>query len=217
MGLIETLNSLGVSLSANPSSSVKVQDLGSRLTVAALSLQLAVIIIFVFLAGLFHLKCAKAKLNVKNVTTILITLYVSMFLIFIRCIYRLAEHMGSTAVHLDDPESLLALSPILRYEWFFYVFEGMIMLLNSVLWNIWNPGRYLPKSSHVYLSQDGRTELEVFDQSDDRPLLAKTASVLTFGFLFSKRDHRTFETLHDYPNPAREAQSELRDLNQSSD
>lgn len=188
MALVETLNSLGVAFSSNPSMSHGGQELGKRLTITALTIQLGVIVIFVFLAAIFHWRCAKAKIHAKSVATLLKIMYISMALILIRCIYRLIEHMGNTTVRLNNLESLTALSPILRYEWFFYIFEATLMLTNSILWNMWNPGRYLPQNYHVYLAQDGRTELEEEDRPDDRPLVTKAGSVLTFGIFFRKKE-----------------------------
>ena len=200
MALVEALNSLGVSLAANPTSSHSQQELGGHLTIAALAIQLVVIAIFVVLAGIFHRRCAKANIRTKTVSTPLMTLYMSMALILIRCIFRLVQHTDNTTVRLDDPESLKALSPLLRYEWFFYIFEATLMLINSAIWNVWNPGRYLPQNHHVYLSRDGTTEIVGGDGRDDRPLWAKLASLLTFGLLFrQKRANRTFEELDDYP------------------
>ena len=89
MALVEALNALGVAFSSNPSSSKSTQELGSHLTIAALAIQLAVIVTFVLLAGLFHRRCIKSNIHTKVVKTPLITLYVSMILILIRCIYRL--------------------------------------------------------------------------------------------------------------------------------
>ncbi|KAL7627705.1 hypothetical protein AAE478_001899 [Parahypoxylon ruwenzoriense] len=199
MGLIEALNGLGVALSANPSSSREQQTLGSSLTIAALAIQLVVIIVFICLAVLFRRRCGKANIHSKAVRIILLTLYVSMTLILIRCIYRLVEHTGNTNVELDDLESLRSLSPILRYEAFFYIFEATLMLINSVLWNVWNPGRFLPKDYHIYLARDG-TEVEGEKDSDDRPLLAETVHVLTFGILFRrKRQTQQFQELDEYP------------------
>ena len=204
MALVEALNALGVAFASNPSSSQSTQELGSHLTIAALAIQLGVIVIFVFLAAILHRRCAKANIHTRAVSTPLITLYVSMSLILIRCIYRSVEHSGNTTVRLDDPESLKQLSPILRYEWFFYMFEATIMLLNSALWNVWNPGRYLPRDYHVYLAQDGITVLEGEDKPDGRPLLVKAASILTFGILFrKKRENRPFEELNNYPDARR--------------
>jgi hypothetical protein len=185
MALVETLNAVGVALSSNPTGSN--QELGSHLTIGALVIQFCVIVAFVILAALFHYRCMKAGLCTNNVSTPLNTLYISMALIFVRCIYRLVEHSGYTKVNLHDPESLRNLSVILRYEWFFYVFEAALMLVNSALWNIWNPGRYLPKHNHIYLSQDGSTEVEGQYETDSRPLLAKAGSILTFGVLFRKK------------------------------
>lgn len=201
MALVETLNALGVALASNPTSSHSTQDLGSHLTIAALAIQFAVIVIFVVLAALFHRRCAKSLGSTKTISTLLITLYVSMALIMIRCIYRLVEHLGNTAVNIDDLQSLETLSPILRYEWFFYVFEATLMLLNSILWNVWNPGRYLPTNHHVYLARDGTTEIEGEGLSDSRTLLAKAGSVLTFGLLFrNKGENRSFQELRNYPS-----------------
>ncbi|KAL3496133.1 hypothetical protein BJX62DRAFT_134832 [Aspergillus germanicus] len=186
MLLVETLNALGVSLASNPSGSPSTQDLGSHLTIAALALQLGVIIIFVLLAGLFHYRCARNGVKARAVFVPLRTLYASMGLIFIRCIYRLVEHMGSTAVDINNIEALRALTPVLRYEWFFYVFEATLMLLNSALWNIWNPGRFLPRSYRVYLSKDGETEVEGVAVEDRRPFGQKVVAKLTFGFCFRR-------------------------------
>jgi hypothetical protein len=210
MVLVETLNAVGVALSANLSSSREQQTLGGHLTIAALAIQLGVIIIFICIAALFHRRCAKTNINSKAVKTLLITLYMSMALILIRCIYRLVEHMGNTKVDLDDLESLRKLSPILRYEVFFYIFEATLMLINSVLWNVWNPGGFLPKDYHIYLERDG-TEVEGEEDSDDRPLLAKTANMLTFGVLFrKKRQTQRFQELAEYPATTLQEGSGLR-------
>lgn len=196
MALVELLNALGVALKANASSSSTQQQLGGNLVIAALAIQLAIIVIFVVLAGTFHRRCTGAKIHLKTVTTPLITLYVSMGLILIRCIYRLVEHLGNTTVDLSDFEAQKRLSPILRYEFYFYIFEATLMLINSMLWNVWNPGRYLPRNYHVHLAEDGRTEVGGDDEDrDERPLLAKAGHILTFGMFFGKKmkDYRVYE------------------------
>lgn len=45
------------------------------------------------------------------------------------------------------------------HEAYFYVFEGVLMLANSVMLNIMHPGRLLPQDSRIYLGLDGVTEL----------------------------------------------------------
>lgn len=205
MAVIELLNALGVSLSANPSSSESTQKLGSHLTIAAISMQLAAICIFVILSAIFHRRCIRARIRARPVSTPLNTMYVSMGLILVRCIYRLVEHLDFTSIDLNDYESLLRLSPILRYEWFFYVFEATLMLLNSVLWNVWNPARYLPGKYHVYLAKDGVTELE--GKEDNRSLQHKLISMATFGLFFRKKiQGPPFQELEDYPTSVRSTQ-----------
>jgi len=46
------------------------------------------------------------------------------------------------------------------HEAYFYVFEGVVMLANSVMLNAVHPGRLLPKDSRVYLAPDGITEMQ---------------------------------------------------------
>ena len=48
---------------------------------------------------------------------------------------------------------------LLDHEVFFYIFDAALMLLNSVILNIWHPARYLPRDNKVYLARDGKTEL----------------------------------------------------------
>ena len=98
-------------------------------------------------------------------------------------------------------ESLRNLSPLLRYEVYFYIFEATLMLANSWLWNIWHPGRYLPRDNHVFLAQDG-TEVVGEKQVDSRPVMAKVIHVLTFGIMFrdrTKGEHHMVDELSDYP------------------
>lgn len=203
MALIELLNALGVTLSANPSSSSSTQSIGSHISIAAIVLQLVVILTFVCMAFLFHHRVLeKMGSGAGNVMTLLRTLYISMSLIFVRCIYRLVEHTGNTNVTLDDMASLRRLSPILRYEAFFYVFEASLMLVNSVLWNVWNPARFLPRDYNVYLAQDG-SEVEGREVKDGRSVVARIGNVLTFGILFRRRrEVQGLEELSDVSSSA---------------
>ncbi|KAJ5095678.1 hypothetical protein NUU61_005034 [Penicillium alfredii] len=182
MGLVEALNSLGVAFSSNPKGNE--QTLGKALTLVALSIQLCVILSFLTMATIFHRRCSKAPIpRQRGVPTLMFTLYISMVLILIRCIYRMVEHAGNSTVNLDSPKELQSLSPIYLYEWYFYVFEAALMLLNSWLWNVWHPGRFLPQDSTVFLGTDGQTEWA--DPSKKQAGLAQVGYMvmqwLTFG------------------------------------
>ena len=157
MLIIETLNSLGVSLAANPSGKKSSQDLGNGITLTALIAQILVICSFWALAITFHRRLVRSQSQVRNVFRTLWTLYGSMLLIFVRCIYRLVEHLGNTHIEFDDPVALANLSPVLRYEAYFYVFEASLMLINILVWSLINPGEFLARD--VYLCSDGFTEI----------------------------------------------------------
>ncbi|KAF7949415.1 uncharacterized protein EAE97_002924 [Botrytis byssoidea] len=186
MALVEVLNSLGVALASNTRGSSSTVALGAHLTVAAVSIQLIAIIIFVSLGGIFYLRLQKASLDARNVNTMIFTLFASMALIFIRSIYRLVEHAGPSQIDISDIDALRALSPLYRYEVFFYVFEASVMLINSALWNIWNPGRFIPCNDRIHLTREG-IEVEGPKDPDTRSALIKTLNVLTFGLLFQRK------------------------------
>ena len=44
------------------------------------------------------------------------------------------------------------------HESFFYVFDGALMIINTVMFNIIHPMMILPNSNKVYLATDGYTE-----------------------------------------------------------
>ncbi|CAN8097071.1 unnamed protein product [Discula destructiva] len=129
IAIVETLNALGVALASNPAGAS--QGTGSAMVIAALGMQLVIILVFILLAGLFHRRIARAKLETKPIRMVLLGLYCSMVLILVRSIYRLVEHLDNTTIQLGDMASLEALSPVMRYEWYFYVFEAGVMFLNS--------------------------------------------------------------------------------------
>ncbi|SMQ52976.1 unnamed protein product [Zymoseptoria tritici ST99CH_3D1] len=187
MLVVEILNSVGVSLSANPSATKATQNLGAILTKVAIALQLAILLAFLALAASFHLRCHRHAVPNKRIKTPLLTLYCSTALILIRCIYRLVEHLGQTRVDFRDQEALRALSPLLRYEFWFYIFEATLMLLNSVLWNVFHPGRFLPAEQNVFVGRDGEETVDEVEVGDDRGVLKKTMHVLTFGVLFGRK------------------------------
>jgi hypothetical protein len=187
VAILEALNGLGVAFTSNPSSSPGIQELGSKLTKASLAVQFAVIVICLLLAALFFRNCKAKGIRSRNVNVPLVVLSSSMFLILVRCVYRLVEHLGNVKLDITDLESMRQLTPILRYEWFFYVFESSTMLVNPAIWNVWHPGRYLLGLHNTHLLPDG-TEVEAEEDLDTRPLLAKAGSVLTFGIFFRKRN-----------------------------
>ncbi|KAF1925761.1 uncharacterized protein M421DRAFT_423317 [Didymella exigua CBS 183.55] len=169
--LVEVMNALGVSYLLSPKIGESKQKLGHALMKASLICQLAVISIFCVIAAIFHLRCRRARITSNKVLGPLWTMYVSMSLILIRTIYRIVEHFGTSQIPANPPPNWdpMSLSPIVRYEWFFWVFEATLMLINTVLWNIRHPRLYLPEDYHIYLAQDGQTELKGPGWKNDLP------------------------------------------------
>lgn len=169
--LVEVMNALGVSYLANPNVQERYVEIGHGLMKASLIVQLCIIAVFCVIAGYFHRRCVRSGITSRKVQGPLLTMYISMALIFVRTIYRVVEHFGSSrAPAKPDPTwDPMSLSPVVRYEWFFYVFEASLMLLNTVLWNYRHPRRYLPQDYHTYLAQDGKTELQGPGWKDDMP------------------------------------------------
>lgn len=159
----------------------------------SLILQLLVIACFCALAWTFQLRCKRAgivagkgKRGNKRVFALLGTLYASMFVIFVRCVYRTVEHFGFSDISggkltVNDPTTL---SPLVRHEWFFYVFEAALMAFNSVLWNVSHPRRYLPERYETYLTRDGVTELVGPGWRDERPFIVTVCD--PFGWFVRK-------------------------------
>lgn len=159
--MVEILNAIGVAWLASPNADADIRKVGEHLSQAALVLQLVVVSSFVVLAVLFHSRCRRAGVAAaRGVRWPLRTLYASTALILVRTIYRVVEHFGPGPTRLLEPGFAFAdLSPVWRYEAYFFAFEAALMLLNLALWNASHPRRYLPQDYHVYLAQDGITEL----------------------------------------------------------
>ena len=138
---------------------------------AALLIQVGVIALFIVLAVTFHRRCLRAGIVHSGLNSVLYTLYASTSLLTVRTIFRVVEYWSIADFHYEpgfDPKNL---SPIIRYEWFFYVFEAGLMLCNHAMMNFRHPRKYLPKSTKTYLAQDGVTEITGPGYDDKRPFL----------------------------------------------
>lgn len=168
--IIEALNGWGASYSANQSLSDSEMEIGHALIKASLLLQLVVAACFIALAVMFHRRCSAHNIRNARLRTPLVTLYTSTALILVRTIYRTVEYFSVAELKYNQPGFKASdMSPIVRYEWFFYVFEAAIMLCNCALFNVLHPRRYLPRSNKIYLAKDGVTEVEGPGFKDPRP------------------------------------------------
>jgi hypothetical protein len=152
--------------------------IGKALLKTTLVLQLAVMVLFVSVAARWQWNCSRGgKLLYtanggagRNIKRVLITLYCSYALITSRTIYRTMEYFEFASFTAPAPGASFepsSLSPVIRYKWFFWVFEATLMLCNSVMWNVWHPARDLPRSDRTYLAGDG-TKREGVELKDPR-------------------------------------------------
>lgn len=184
--IVEALNAIGVSYIANPAATESRINTGQTIMKVSLIAQILVISCFLVLAAIFYRRCSKANIKVRPVTGPMVTLYISTAIILARTIYRLVEHFGTSAMSVGLSQNMENLSPMLRYEWYFYVFEAGLMLINTCLWNVRHPRRYLPQSPRTYLAQDGSVELEGPGWDDTRPWLVTLVD--PFGFMASGKE-----------------------------
>ena len=169
--IVEALNGWGASYSSNQSLTSNEINIGHGLIKASLLLQIFVAVSFLLLAGIFQRSCRGYGIRNSRLDSPLVTLYISTALIMGRTIYRTVEYFSIANVKFNAPSfDAMSMSPIIRYEWFFYVFEATLMLCNCVLWNFRHPRRWLPKNNKIYLAQDGATEIEGPGYKDPRPL-----------------------------------------------
>ncbi|KAI1080270.1 RTA1 like protein-domain-containing protein [Whalleya microplaca] len=209
--VIETLNGVGASYVSNQSLPTKTQQAGKTLLQAALVMQLVVVTLFITLAVTFQIRCRRNGINHVKVNQALLTLYVSSTIIMVRCIYRAVEFFDLSNANYSSPDfDPSTLSPIIRYEWFFYVFEATLMLCNSVLLNIRHPRRWLPKSTKVYLARDGITEIRGPGYQQERNFLVTLVDPFDVYGMIKGRDQTTrFWDTDPMDNLKTEANAEL--------
>ncbi|XP_014553541.1 hypothetical protein COCVIDRAFT_107457 [Bipolaris victoriae FI3] len=164
---------------ADSSSSDAQRELGSRLVSASLCLQAALFGAFGLLGVQFQRRATAAGVLKPHLRTVLYVMYVSASIVTIRCIYRLVEYFSGWD------------SAVYKNETYFWIFEAAIMLINTALLNIWNPGKRLPPSNSVFLARDGVTERRGPGWGDDRPWIVTVFDPFDVWGLVRGRDKKT--------------------------
>jgi hypothetical protein len=182
--IVEALNGWGASYSANQALPESQQAIGHALMKSSLLIQIFVTVSFVLLASFFHHRCLHDGIRSNRVQAPLLTLYISMTIITIRTIYRIVEYFGVANLRFGPGFDPMTISPVVRYEWFFYVFEASLMRINCVMFNVRHPRRYLPENNKIYLAQDGATELEGPGWEDPRPFYKTVIDPFDIGGMF---------------------------------
>lgn len=170
--IIETLNGLGASFTANPEGDFL--KLGQGIMKASLVLQLLLVFCFLFLVVHAHWSFSKAGVQgSRGVRPLFLVLYATETLMLARTIFRALEHFEVETIDRGDMGDLSKLPAVVRYEWLYLIFEATFMLLNMCMWNIWHPRRYLPADISICLAADGKTEVAAPTWHDSRSRAAK--------------------------------------------
>lgn len=164
---------------ANSSLTNAQRQIGKNMVMASLCLQAALFAGFGVLAALFHRNAARAGVLKKELRHVLYVLYVSATIITVRCIYRLVEYIFGWQ------------SAIYQNEAYFWIFEAMIMFVNTALLNTIHPGKRLPRSNGTFLAKDGVTERRGPGWDDDRPWPVTIFDPLDIWGLLRGKDERT--------------------------
>lgn len=149
-----------------------IEMLRELLLQAALILQIGVESFFISLVALLQYRCSRTGPVPRRVRPVFLILYVTSAMVVVRCITRAIEAFEMGDCPYGESHSCGYVS---SHEWVFYVFECANITLFVILLAIFHPGRYLPRSSRIYLDPvDGTTERvgPGFGKADKRPLWA---------------------------------------------
>lgn len=170
--LVEALTGTGAANSAGSDRDPTTREIGLDLLKAALILQCFVEVFFISLVGLLEYRCRKTKVFPTKIRIVCYVLYTTSLMMLLRCVARAVEGFEAGACDPDRQDPYCG--PVSRNEWFLWTFEVANITLFVILLCIFHPGRYLPRSSRIFLDQtDGKTERlgPGFSKADKRPLL----------------------------------------------
>ncbi|KAI9884471.1 MAG: hypothetical protein M1823_003744 [Watsoniomyces obsoletus] len=152
----------------------------------------------------------------RKLKRIIKTLYISTILIIIRSIYGIVTAWDG----LRARQQRTIPGVINRQEWFFWTWDGIAMLMNIYLWNLYYPGRYLPSDCKVYLSPngDGVTETMGPGWKDERKWWVTVLDPFDFVGIVMGRDKKLGKFWEEEQEREREAEERRkRDLEMGSE
>ena len=165
---VESLTGAGAGQVGGSDGVISQYQLGELLISAALALQGALELVFIFMLAVIHYRVVKAKMMTRNVHNLCIMLYGTSSLILFRCIFRAIQSFGE-ATHITDCDGNGLCRLVSEHEWYLYVFEAAPMVVYTWWLNLVHPGRLLPRETSRYLDPDGSTERVGPGWIDTRP------------------------------------------------
>ena len=173
-GVVESLTANGAANSAGTGRHPGQISSGLACLKAALILQTCIEVFFFGLVAVLEYRCRRARKFPRGVRIVCRTLYVTSFMMFVRCIVRTLEGFEQAACDRNAPGYDGYCGYISRHEWCLYVFEIVNITVFVALLAIFNPGKYLPRDTFIFLDPvDGQTERvgPGCSSADSRPML----------------------------------------------
>lgn len=195
--LVEALTGAGAGRIARSELGSQRYKTGGTLIAAALLIQGAVELIFVYMVATLHLRCKRKGMLTPNVRTVCFTLYGTAGLVVLRCLFRAVEAFTQ---YLSDCEGYYC-GGVVNREWYLYVFEAAPMLVYTYWLNLIHPGRFLPREHKRYLDADGRTERMGPGWVDNRPKAMTYIDIFDFEGAIKGRaeDAKFWERPEEWP------------------
>ncbi len=168
--VVESLTANGAANSSGSGRTESQVKSGLDCLKAALLLQCMIEAFFFSLVAQLEYRCRRAKKFPAQLRPVFYILYTTSFMMLVRCIVRTVEGFEAAKCNYKiDPYC----GTVSKHEYFLWIFEIGNITLFVILLAIFHPGRYLPRSSKIYLDPvDMRTERlgPGFSAADKRPL-----------------------------------------------
>ncbi|WPH01504.1 putative RTA-like protein [Acrodontium crateriforme] len=209
--IVESLTANGAANSSGTGRSESQIKNGLACLKAALIIQTCIEVFFFSLVALLEHRCRRAKKFPQNVRMVCYTLYVTSFMMFVRCIIRTIEGFNAAACNRNAPDYDGYCGYISRHEWCLYLFEIANITVFVMLLTVFHPGRYLPRDTNVFLDPvDGQTERvgPGFSSADARPLWMTIIDPFNFHGILTGRG-MVMRQFWDEPQPVYERGSDI--------
>lgn len=170
--IVESLTANGAANSAGTGRSPSQVKSGLNCIKAALILQCFIEATFFSLVALLHHRCRKAGHFTNRVRPVFYILYITSAMMLVRCIVRVVEAFEASGCVADKAKPYCG--AIDKHEVFLWVFEIANITLFVMLLALFHPGKYLPRSSEIFLDPRDTAIERVgpgFSKADKRPLL----------------------------------------------
>lgn len=125
------VQSSGSSLASGVAWVGQLADIGIKILLAGLALQVFAFSTYLCILVRFHQLSRSIAVMPQGWFNVLKAVYISSILILVRSIFRMVEFAEGTEGYS------------LRHEWMFWVFEGLLTIFALLIFCVWHPSKYL--------------------------------------------------------------------------